>query len=170
MVQSGKHGWRFLAEIRLAFPYLFDRHGFTAKVVGEERDGEYCLAVLQSASCLIRFHMEQGAPDYEFGTLDAPATMTEHPAWHSGDAIVAYLAKINPNAPVPPWPREKKEWSTDETLRMFSRRLAPLIGDIVSAFAENLEVKWWKDYQAERMERVRKIKEQIARGEKVILR
>jgi hypothetical protein len=51
---------------------------------------------------------------------------------------------------------------------MFAKRLEPVSADIISAFAANLNVDWWKDYQADRLARIQKIKAQFARGRKTL--
>jgi hypothetical protein len=169
-VQTGKHAWKFLAEIRLIFPFLFDRFEFSSRKVVQDADGEHCLVIVGSSACQIKFRLDMGAPEYFLGTLSAPPVWEDAPEWEEGDPIVAYLARVHPNVPVPPWPTEKRERSTEEIMQIYSRRLQPFAGEIISAFAQNLEVDWWKDFRKELTERIQKIKDQIARGERVILR
>jgi hypothetical protein len=166
-MQSGRFCQEFLTKIKLNFKFLFERYGFVPKVCSEERMGEYRLVILGSSQCQIKFRFERGAPEYFFGTLDAAPVWEDKPGWYDGDAIVAYLFKKKPEVATP-WPTEKREWSTEDTLKMFSARLEPVAGDIISAFAANLNMDWWRSYQADRNERVQKIKAQLARGERVL--
>ncbi len=166
-MQSGRFSQEFLAKIKLNFKFLFERYGFLSKACSEERMGEYCLVILGSTQCQVKFRLEKGTPEYFFGTLDAPPVWDDQPEWYAGDAIVAYLFRTKPEVAVP-WPTQKKEWSTADTLQMFSARLEPVAEDIISAFAAKLNVDWWKGYQADRSERIQKIKAQLARGEKVL--
>jgi hypothetical protein len=166
-MQSGKYSQEFLSKIKLKFKFLFERHGFVPKVCVEAREGEYCLVILASDRCQIKFRLEKGTPEYFFGTLNAPPVWEDKPGWYAGDAIVAYLFTTKPELAIP-WLKEKNEWGTEETLQMFSVRLEPVAADIISAFAANLNVDWWKSYQADRSERIQKIKAQLARGEKVL--
>lgn len=166
-MQSGKYSQEFQTKIRSIFRFLFERYFFSPKVSVEGREGEFCLVILASDKCQIKFRLERGTPEYFFGTLAAPPVWEDKPEWQPGDAIVAYLSKTKPDLVIP-WPAQKKEWSTEDTLQMFAKRLEPVASDIISAFAAKLDVDWWRKYQAERLERIQKIKSQIARGEKVL--
>jgi hypothetical protein len=159
-MQSGKYSQQFQMQIRSAFKFEFERHDFAPKVSLEGRDGEFCLVILDSEKCQIKFRLQKGAPEYFFGTLAAQLVWDDKPEWHTGDAIVAYLFARKPELAVP-WPAEKKEWTTEETLRMFAKRLEPVASNIISAFAANLNVDWWKDYQADRVVRIQKNKSSV---------
>jgi hypothetical protein len=165
-MESGKHSQEFLNVIKSEFGYLFERYGFLPRVSSEGRQGEYCLAVLQWNQCQIKFRLEKGVPEYFFATLEASPDWTVENGWYDGDVICAYLFRRNPELTVV-WPKGHRKWSTEETLRVFSARLRPVVDQIISAFDSNLTVDWWQDFIADRNERIRQMKDRIANRQKV---
>lgn len=162
-MESGKYCQEFLNAIRLEFKFLFELYGFVPLVCSEARQGEYCLVVLRSGRCQVKFRLEQGTPEYFFGTIQASPDWDDKGEWYPGDLIVAYLIKRRPELAVP-WPTEKREWSTEEILHIFAARLRPVADEIISAFASNLAADWWKAFRQDFDERIAKVKDQIARG------
>jgi hypothetical protein len=167
-MQSGKYSQEFLNTVKSHFGFLFEQYRFIPKISSEVRQGEYCLAVLQSNQCQIKFRLERGVPEYFFGTLEASPDWASEENWYDGDMICAYLFRRKPEVTAP-WPKDHRNWSTEEILQMFSTRLKPVVEEILSAFGSNLAVDWWQAFIADQNERIRKMRERIASGQKIRL-
>ncbi|HLJ86722.1 MAG TPA: hypothetical protein VKZ53_07850 [Candidatus Angelobacter sp.] len=167
-MDSIHYSQEFLNAIKARFEFLFERYHFAPKVCEEARDGEYCLVILQSDRCQVKFRLEKGAPEYFFGTLGASVDTQKDNDWYDGDAICAYIFTQSPKQAVS-WPREKRDWRTEDILNMFALRLEPVVDQIISAFASNLAAGWWREFQMDREERIKKMRARIAIGQKIQL-
>src|ERR1035437_1644293 len=145
-----KYGEEFLRGIESCFPYLFERSRFVATVCEDQRHGEFCLVILQSAGCKVKFYSERGTPEIFFGTLDAPSNWEfksdVRTGWYTVAPIIVFLSIKFPDLAAP-WPDRKVEPTTNEILLDYSARIRPFAEEVIAAFTANLDVMWWGDYQ-----------------------
>ncbi|HLJ86721.1 MAG TPA: hypothetical protein VKZ53_07845 [Candidatus Angelobacter sp.] len=158
----------FLRAIKYQFGYLFDQYQFQPEISTDRKHGEYCLTVLQSPECKIKFHLEQGTSECYFGTLESPSNWCIEEnglnGWYLINPILGFLGRRTPERAVP-WPAAKGIRITDDILHGYSARLRPFIEDVISVFAGGLTADWWTAYRADFEERVRARKSQRPAGE-----
>lgn len=153
----------FVEALKKPYDFLV-KNGFQLSHCAEARQGDYCMAVFESARMRIKLELEQGVPVTYFGTLDSPlawgADVNGVRVWYVADGVLDFIEK-KPIGAGPLFPSAEKPLSLDEMLARDASRLGPTLNQVVAAFAPDRPADWWQAYNAYHEEKVRKIREQM---------
>lgn len=117
----------FFQQIKSRFDYLFEKYGFL--IVDKRGNGVYCLLVIQSGGCQIRFQYDRGVVEISVGTTQKQYNMF----W-----IVNFVR--GKSQPMPDEMLQIMElfWSRkmDDGLCALSKMLKPVCEEVVELFQE----------------------------------
>lgn len=156
----------FLRQIRQYFRYLFDLYGFEVVHSKAARSGEYCLIVLQSGDCRIKFYRVQGEVNLLFGTLSAHIGWedvidgTRH--WYYARSIMDFIEKkpVDVRESLLEIRTVKTE---DQQLAELSTRLQPVCDHVIRFFREDTFERWRREYEQFEQEQNEEFRKQFER-------
>ncbi len=146
------------------YAYLFAEHGFRLRQCEDERQGEHCLIVLESARARIKFEISQGTPVIYFGTLDSPVGWEQQVdgvlVWYVDNALLNFIESKG-SGPAPAAAAPGAARTTEALLAAAAARLRPHAAELVAAFAPGRPAAWWQAFDAYQAERLKQIRERM---------
>lgn len=151
--------------IRQHYNYLLTEHGFRFTDCEDPRQGEHCLIVLESDRARIKFEIDQGTPVTYFGTLDSPIGWAQQvdgvPVWYVDNALLNFVEQKGKAGGGAPAGEAGGARSTEALLAADAERLRPHAAELITAFAPDRPVEWWRDFDAYQAERLKQIRQRL---------
>lgn len=139
----------FLEQIKSDFDYLFGEYGFRVLLtdVAATRD-DYCLVILESTSCRLKFDRSYEATAVKVGTISAPLTWEDgwqegtfdESCWFGIQWVLHFVSNTEPNL------EQLLEWRefrpVSQQLKEIAEKLRPLCPKVMLLFQpENIRKK-----------------------------
>ncbi len=150
---------QFQDAIARYFAYLFTAHGFQFVAAMNERYGEYQMQIAASATCQVKFTLEQATFGLCFARQDAPRTWRNEEGtiqwWHPVEILMQFEDELHPDqiANLPPGAAGDPTLDTpplDTVLTAYATLLQPYLPRFLAAFSSSPPAGWWPAYKTYR--------------------
>jgi len=134
----------FLALLDKHFRILFDEFGLEIIDVRDDRMGEHCLAILQSADCRLRFTSDKGFIEISLGPTTSPITWADDPdgrrVWFPIHGIAELVNEdyLIGAEELRTLGHSYASMSPPELMGALSARYGPVLNDMIALFQEDV--------------------------------